>query len=733
MATIRETSDSTFFATTSYDTALCIIPSEQDCRSLDSLRLLYDKSYGKWPPHVNLIYPFVAPEILPRAKAQIEEYLHSGTEAMLRHPITLDRAGFFEHRNSSTVFLHENEDSANNTLSTMRSLVLESLGNESSTANFHLTIGQANEETQSTREFLLAKAKKVSSLELNPHELVILTREKTLVDGERSSRMRFWDSINLFETTPRSSPTNEFWLTSKISEDQEMRTGDANINFSDRQSRQGVTYHYHTDIGRWAPADKASDVEPLSKAMSVSSYNVLVDSDHPTGQDRDPLLVETILSDSALADVLVLQEISDDFLSYLLGNEEIRLQYPFASHGPPSQSDLGPLPSLRNIVVLSKWKFEWDFVPFQRLHKGAIVVKIPQIVENAATQSCPLVIAGIHLTCGLTDGSVAAKKVQLQNIINHLSSKYPDSPWVLAGDFNIATSSYTIREAKKIDSISAQTEATLHSTEEMLSEAGFLDSWIIAQIEGSSNTPILDADDLYEGEEGATFNPRDNILAAATSGTSRNRPQRYDRILYRPRDVLGVNRFNSFGHPDGFTPVASDHSGVRAAFKLLEATPSDALNYSEILAQYTVAQKTAPLSLSHDGDMAHVLQQFQVFPAEHEEEERKRALELIGNVILGKSNNEEPNSSDIPMVLVPVGSYALGVWTSQSDIDCLCIGTISSKTFFRLAIQRLHRTEAQGIRLLRKVQAGTGTMLELSVNGINMDLQYCPAAAVVHR
>ena len=139
------------------------------------------------------------------------------------------------------------------------------------------------------------------------------------------------------------------------------------------------------------------------------------------------------------------------------------------------------------------------------------------------------------------------------------------------------------------------------------------------------------------------------------------------------------------------------------------------------------------MSLSYDGDIAQVLHQFHVFPTAQEEEERRRALELIGNVILGKSSNEEPNSSDIPMVLVPVGSYALGVWTSQSDIDCLCIGTISSKTFFRLAIQRLHRNEAQGIRLLRKVQAGTGTMLELSVNGINMDLQYCPAAAVVHR
>lgn len=35
--------------------------------------------------------------------------------------------------------------------------------------------------------------------------------------------------------------------------------------------------------------------------------------------------------------------------------------------------------------------------------------------------------------------------------------------------------------------------------------------------------------------------------------------------------------------------------------------------------------------------------------------------------------------------------------------------------------------------MLRKVEANTGTMLELSVNGVNIDLQYCPAANVVQR
>jgi hypothetical protein len=73
------------------------------------------------------------------------------------------------------------------------------------------------------------------------------------------------------------------------------------------------------------------------------------------------------------------------------------------------------------------------------------------------------------------------------------------------------------------------------------------------------------------------------------------------------------------------------------------------------------------------------------------------------------------------------------VWTYGSDIDCLCIGTISSKTFFKLALQRLLKAHDQGVRILRNVEANTGTMLELSVSGVAMDLQYCPAANVVER
>jgi hypothetical protein len=51
----------------SYQTALCIIPPAHLQSQIDSLRALYDKAHGKWPPHINLIYPFVTVENLPGA------------------------------------------------------------------------------------------------------------------------------------------------------------------------------------------------------------------------------------------------------------------------------------------------------------------------------------------------------------------------------------------------------------------------------------------------------------------------------------------------------------------------------------------------------------------------------------------------------------------------------------------------------------------------------------------
>jgi endonuclease/exonuclease/phosphatase family metal-dependent hydrolase len=463
---------------------------------------------------------------------------------------------------------------------------------------------------------------------------------------------------------------------------------------------------------------------------------VLVDSEYPPERDRDSFLVKTILSEQATADVLVLQEVSDDFLSHLLNDSEVRKRYPYTSHAPPNQPNIGPLSSLRNIVIMSCWHFSWRFVPFHRKHKGALVARFGDATQKSPAGSQPLVVAGVHLTAGLTDGSVEAKKVQLQTLTRYLVQEHHDDSWVVAGDFNITTSTQTINTALKDNLISNQTVTALSSLEASFSDVALVDAWAIAHVEAADEIVPNTYEELFEGEEGATFDPRNNILAAATSETSNGRPQRYDRMFVRSQNSFRISRFNHFGLPeniDGLEVVASDHSGIRSTVELLESSMGKDAPSHDVQQRTKFTRKRAVPALSNSTDLTSVLAARSMFPTEEEVQQRQKALAVLRQVVLGVSVDNKSATSEIPMVIVTVGSYALEVWTSESDIDCLCIGTISSKTFFKLVRQRLVKAFDQGVRILRKVEANTGTMLELSVNGLAMDLQYCPAARVVER
>ncbi|KAF2730474.1 hypothetical protein EJ04DRAFT_500507 [Polyplosphaeria fusca] len=665
MAGTDETSHTISLATNSYDTALCIIPPQYQCRSIDDLRSLYDKGYGQWPPHINLIYPFVAPEILPRAKEQIERALKNTQVAQDGISVQLNQASYFSHKTNNTIFLCE-DDTTSSPLKALHSVVLQALGQPSTPCNFHMTIGQSEDTTDSSREFLLSKAKLLPQIDLRVTQLAILVRER-IPGNEQSSRMRLWPGGSI--QIAMGLELSEFWLNTRAktidtasNEDEldELSDEPAAASSFSREVQFGSTYEFDKEEGLWVRADLGETAESLPSKLTVSSYNVLIDSEYPPARDRDPLIRDAILSESALADVVVLQEVSDDFLSFLLADDDIRQHYPYTSHGPPSQHDLGPLPSLRNVVMLSKAAFYWDFVPFHRRHKGAVVA---------------------------TFGN-----------------------------------------------ISQETVKTLAYTDTMMVEAGLMDTWSVARVEAADRVMThisIDSDDLFEGEEGATFNPRENELAAATSGTSQNRPQRYDRILVRPRGSLRVHRFNHFGLPgnrDGMRTVPSDHWGVRASIEIVPESEHDSS-----AAPTPLLARKASANLADKDELMSTLSAYEMLPTDEESKARKQAISLIKEVILGTSNDHDSINSDVPLVIVTVGSCALGVWTSASDIDCLCIGSISSKTFFNLARQRIHKARDRGVRLLRRVNANSGTMLELSVNGVSMDLQYAPSARVVER
>lgn len=720
---------------TSYDTALCVLPPVKQCEHVNNLRELYDKAYGRWPAHINLIYPFVAPERLPEAQQQIQAQFERGPDTSTAKRIKLESAGLFRQRNNSTAILQESRDSSNGSLETLRSLALQALGHKPSKHNFHLTVGQTENNSMSSLEFLVSKIRLLPNLEFDVGFIAILIRERTSAE-KSANRMRLWGSINLCFPSPLSTGVmTEYWLSdsptcdgSVDQEDDGAESSESPPSFN-RAVQPGKTFCFDKTANMWTLAKPLRSSPSRPAVLTVSSYNVLVDSEFPPARDRDLLLINTLMSLSAQADIVVLQEISDDFLSALLNDTAFQNQYPFASHGPPSQPDVAPLPSLRNVVVISKWPFTWELIPFHRRHKGAVVA----LFDSPAFDE-PLVVAGIHLSCGLTDGSVAAKKVQVHSLLNHLARQYGNIPWIITGDFNLATSTYTIDSSLKSGSITAQTGHALAAIEERLAGDGIVDAWTMTRDDRSLERRMFDNDELFEGEEGATFDPRNNVLAAATSGTSQNRPQRYDRVLVRPLGALCVTGFNMFGLPvevAGVSTVPSDHFGVRASLQL--SRPAETLSPDHLDMVNALKVEVQHVSNLSSNELESTLREHRMFLTSVEVSKRQAAFESLKEVVLGDTGTGGVAPTDIPLVIVTVGSFAMNIDSSASDIDCLCIGSISTKTFFKLALQRLRKAENQGIRVLRKVEAGTGTMLELSVNGVPMDLQYCPAARVAER
>ncbi|KNG52715.1 duf455 domain-containing protein [Stemphylium lycopersici] len=744
MTFIDASSSTARIPTKSYDTALCVIPPRSQCGHVDQLRELYDKAYGKWPAHINLIYPFVAPEHLPRAQQQIQDHLAQHWDPNSSTDVALAQPGCFMQKNKCTIFLAGDEgDGSPPPLNTLRDMALEALGQGSSSSTLHLTVGQSQENPLFSEAFLLRKARLLPTLQFRVATLAILIRERT-TGSDSMDYMRLHSTITLDTSGDITRPDDyDYWIQGLRSdltapesgEEASDKEAQLEMKSHDQVVQSGLTYFFNEDECTWSIYAAEEGVGIEIETLTVASYNVLMETEYPPTDDRDPSLVSTILSDSAMSEVLVLQEVSDEFLSYLLNDAEIQRRYPFASHGPPTQPDIGPLSNLRNIVILSCYPFSWKSVPFHRKHKGAIIAQFRGVAVSKSSGSEGLVVAGVHLTAGLTDGAVATKKAQMKTLISYLQRNHKEEPWVVTGDFNITTSSYTIDAAIQDKSITDETTNTLAGIETVISDAGILDAWSISRVEATDQPSSVDAGELFEGEEGATFDPQNNKLAAGTTTTSHDRPQRYDRILVRPNNVLRVCRFNQFGHPesiDGAQIVASDHYGVRSRMRITDGAVVDSTNDVDPTKKPPYQVKRAVASLS-DSSETSALASHAMFPTPEQTAQRRDAYAILEQIILGASNNPDSDQPNIPLVMISVGSYALDIWTSDSDIDCLCIGTISSKTFFKLARQRMIKAGNSQVRILRKVEASTGTMLELSVNGVLMDMQYCPAAQVVER
>ncbi|KAM0438891.1 hypothetical protein ACHAPT_001652 [Fusarium lateritium] len=711
----------------SHETALCLIPPRHLWTSVDRLRSLYDKAFGAWPPHVNLIYPFVAPETLPEV-ANILQDLDPQPR------IILERADTFNHKQHNTVFFRPSPDSVAN-LSALRDRICDALGQQRSNRHAfkpHMTIGQSEDSQAAPHHFLVEKVRLLPQLAWDVDRIAILVRDVAASGSNGPRPMRLWGTLDL------SSHLLDQPASPQDFKDSADSTSDVSFQ---------PPYISPQPTGPWAVVSSSPSIanteELTLDRLVIASYNVLAEFEWPPQSLRYSGLVGNLLSTRSAADILVLQEVTDHFLPVLLANEEIRRHYPFATHGPPGQFGIGPLPSLLNVVVLSKFPLEWHHLPFQRKHKGCTVVRFPTIgVRDSDACFRPWILAACHLSQGLTDGAISTKKREVQRMLDHLSAHFPKHPWILAGDFNLATSSFTIDSARKKQDISSQTVHHLQGIDHMLLNAGFTDTWLATRLESGESSDVVNDKrnvlDSFQGEQGATFDPLTNSLASDLVGSGlNNRPQRYDRILVKANGQYHPVGFNMFGQAplqpaeQGGPTYASDHWGVRCL--LLQSSPTEASK--SCVPAMTVQLQRAPTCLADNGGLEHFLESQGHLPTADERAARAEALRALEHALLDAASSVSQGDarSGPVLILVPVGSYGLGVWTSSSDIDCLCIGSISSKTFFALAVQRLKRAATGGIRILRRVKANSGYMLELEVHGIKMDLQYCAAASIAER
>ncbi|KAJ0320433.1 hypothetical protein COL5a_009790 [Colletotrichum fioriniae] len=619
---------------TTHDTALCLIPPREQWPSIDRLRFQNDKAYAKWPPHINLVYPFVRSadsESLHQACDAIVSCLKARQETgdFASIPLSLDSPDFFENKHGSTLFMSDKDEKRTRRLASLRTTVLMAIGQtRPAPYHMHMTIAQCEDTAGPSKlNFLLDKLRRLPPVSWEATQLAVLVR---LASGQ----MSLWGLIDLA-----------------------------------------------------SPSLKTKAVENLI----VASWNVLAEFEWPPSRSRYPVIVDNLLARNAVADILVLQEVTDDFLPFLLKDDRIRKLYPNASHGSPDDPTAGPLPSILNHLVLSKYPFSWEYLPFVRPHKGS----------------------------------------ELQVLLSYLGANYASHQWIIAGDFNITTSSYTLDAAVKKGAIAVQTENVLRGIETSLAKADLLDVWMVSRIEaGVSDNIKGDLNHMFEGEQGATFDPAANPHASKMVGTGLgNRPQRYDRILVKGTGPFQISRFNMFGFvtddsETGEEPLyASDHWGVRC---LLQR--SHTKNAASDARAIPLDLKRAPDGLSNTTELTQCLENLGVFPSAEDEAARNEAIRLLRQILIESDQTFVDNKRGRPtIVLIPVGSYGLGTWSRNSDIDCFFLGSISPRVFFTLARQRLRKSGIPGVRLLRKVKAKTGTMLEVEVLGVRCDLQYCQA------
>lgn len=817
------------------DTALCIIPPRHLWPQIDRVRSLHDRNFPNWPPHIKLMYPFVPVQTFSLHLESISKAVqHLGPI-----PVRLKTPDLYnEDERRQAIFLHVDdaehvdEDGGRKfPLDRLCKTVIEAVERlEKSTGAGawyrsmtvgHSLVGESADGAQS----LLLRAGLLSGIGWEVDELHVLIREGlTSEPRPEGSRMIDWATISLRDGGLRVHQKRDARLRF-CTLDNKAVAGHVEIPgvrkfYNDPTSQTAKTYSpYCYDGVEWShrtpdPSQQRT-LSAAQRTLTVASINVLGRT------DKFLMLIQNVLHSDAEADVLVLQEATGVLLSQILHDRRIQEKYTFCTHRPIDETDCcDALPNQKMVVVLSRYAFDWEIIPLPllesepepacprehekdvsghedisdqiknertlvkssadgygtRTHDRALLVefRISKDSTNPFKPPAPLALAAFHLTPGWNQEAYQAKALELDAIKHYI---FTGTPAILAGGFNMPTSAFTL--------CNSDFGEDLRHVEQGLLSGGYIDTWMITKIDSGAETdndPVLR---IFQGEQGCT----DGVISPGPVADHFDfghdqlgrRPQRLDRILVKPHNLLMVQSFNRFGKiarlqedepsdnlgtsgssepcsPDSLDTqprtkatldtlrkrreaVAHDtsHWGVRAVLKLGRhslyslGNVNGADNSGQSAASYF--NKGLSPHLREHGSLLKALRDADGFPLLRECRLREKAFELLKDVLLGSSSkraSSEPGDHNVDLVILPVGSYGLGVWTSLSDLDCLCVGSFSFPTFIDLARQRVRQAANRGIKLIGKNKTYAGTKLALDMrireDVLRIDLTYARTA-----
>ena len=677
------------FELSSTQTALAVIVPTHLQPELDTIRSVHDKAYGKWQPHINILYPFVNPVHLATAVQILRNSLLEDQPESIQ--VRVDEVGIFRHRKNATVYLKPSTDSED-ALNHLRRRITSALGRKFSEGTHdgqfrpHITVGQASLIGDAIEQLSL-KANNTLSIVWQFSSLAVLRREP-------SGIMTVLEELQIAP----GDPTIPNHVSVTRVEDQ------TQTNQSSNFEGWSACYSYDAASG-WNQTLNKSNLGSAgmdSTVVSISSYNLMSEPSAPSFSDRFSLIIGAIFSQetpvNSLVRVLCLQEVDTESLPMLLSNPLVQKNYPHSTHSPSTT-----LFNHRNLITLSSVPFKQHVIDFPQRHKSALAIRIT---------NSPLAIINVHLTSSLTDEAVVIKQQQMNQLAKFIAE---DRAMVvhevlLAGDFNVTTSSRTIEAALDQGHITAETAQTVETIIDM-------DLWGDAFLENTS-AGEEDNIDIYPGEEGATFDRSSNPLAAIAEVKIDRSPQRYDRILFQKGAKISVEDFDRFGFPAPNGECGSDHYGVHA--RLSVGKPS-------ISAE---AMSTDAPGLPLEIEVVEDYTDLQPFIAPYlpEQEDRVRRQTVLD--ILHQTLAADENLADL--VLAPLGSYAMDTYLAESDLDLLAIGSVAPSVFFDSAIKQLRGLAKEGpghgdgFKTVQMVNSLV-PIIDAVVSGIKVDLQYCQA------